>query len=113
MDCLFCNIANEVIKAKIVYRDECVVAFEDIKPQAPVHVLIIPKKHIPTINDVSSDDLEIMGWITNAAQKIASLYKLETNGYRLVINCGKDSGQEVLHLHAHLLGGRKFGWPPG
>lgn len=108
---LFLKIIEREIPADIVYEDAHVVAFKDINPQAPVHVLIVPREPISGLASVpeSGDHLHLL----NAAQKIAKEYGLDATGYRLVINQGEDAGQTVPHLHAHLLGGRKFGWPPG
>lgn len=110
--CLFCRIAKGEIPAKKLYEDEAVLAFADIKPQAPVHALIIPKAHVPTVADVGPGQAEMMGRLVLAANRIAAEQGLAA-GYRLVVNCREDAGQEVFHLHLHLLGGRKFSWPPG
>lgn len=112
-DCLFCKIANKEIPAKLVYEDELAVAFEDIKPVAPIHILIIPRKHISTIDDISPEDTEMIGHLFQVARKIAKTKGLSEGGYRLTINCKADAGQLVFHIHLHLLGGRKFSWPPG
>src|SRR5579864_2030954 len=111
-DCLFCKIIDGKIPAKKVYEDEKAFAFEDINPQAPTHVLIIPKKHIVGIDQATEADAELMGYCQLVAAKIARERKLE-NGFRTVYNVGPDAGQTVFHLHLHLLGGRKMGWPPG
>ena len=112
-DCIFCKIAGKTIPAKTVFENDELVAFNDINPQAPVHVLIIPKKHIETLNDLSGRDAEIAGKMLMAAKEIAWDLGISKDGYRVVMNCGRSAGQEVFHLHAHLLGGRKFTWPPG
>ncbi len=112
-ECLFCKIAAGEIPAKVVFQDERVMAFEDINPQAPVHVIIIPRKHIPTVLDLTDADREIVGYMHTAAKQIATDKSLTENGFRLVINCGKSAGQEVFHLHIHMLSGRDFSWPPG
>ena len=112
-DCLFCKIASGQIKSDIVYSDDRVVAFKDINPEAPVHVLIIPRKHIETLNDLSEQDADLAGYVLLAAKKIAKDLKVAEHGYRVVINCNKDAGQAVFHVHFHLLGGRAMGWPPG
>lgn len=112
MDCIFCKIANKEIPSKKVYEDDQIVAFNDLDPQAPVHVLIIPKKHIQSANQITDDDKEVIGKIFVVASKIAKELGLE-NGYRIVNNCGEDSGQTVQHLHFHLMGGRKMHWPAG
>jgi len=112
-ECIFCKIAKNEIKAKIVHQDKDVTAFEDINPRAPIHIVIIPKKHIERISDVTKEDSELIGKLFFVATKIARDKGIEISGYRLIINCNKDAGQEVLHLHLHLMGGRKFTWPPG
>jgi len=112
-DCLFCKIASGDIAADIVYQDEKSVAFKDIHPQAPTHILIIPRKHIATLNDLSASDTETIGYLTQVAQKLAEQQGLSENGYRLVMNCKKHGGQTVFHIHMHLLGGRQLRWPPG
>ncbi|MBN1354138.1 MAG: histidine triad nucleotide-binding protein [Candidatus Omnitrophica bacterium] len=112
-DCLFCNIIDGKIGAKIVYSDKNILAFEDIKPQAPVHLLIITKKHIERVSEARKDDAILMGELCLVAAKLAREKGIESSGYRLVINCNKDAGQIVFHLHMHLLGGRSFNWPPG
>ncbi len=112
MDCIFCKIANKEIPSKKVYEDGQIVAFNDLDPQAPVHVLIIPKKHIQSADQITDDDKEVIGKIFVVASKIAKELGLE-NGYRIVNNCGEDGGQTVSHLHFHLMGGRKMHWPAG
>jgi histidine triad (HIT) family protein len=112
-ECLFCRIAAGEIPAKIVFNDEKVVAFEDIKPQAPIHIIIIPRKHIPTVLDMGEDDRELVGYMHIIANQIAAEKSLTQDGFRLVTNCKKSAGQEIFHLHIHMLGGRDFGWPPG
>ena len=112
-ECLFCKITAGEIPVKIVFEDDKVVAFEDIKPQAPTHILIIPRKHIPTILDLTDEDQELMGYLYIVANKIAVERSLTEDGFRLVVNCKRAAGQEVFHLHLHLLGGRNFRWPPG
>lgn len=111
--CIFCKIAKKVIPVTPVYEDAEVIAFNDVKPQAPVHVLVIPRAHIERINDLSEKDAALAGKLIVAARKIAREKGIEASGYRIVLNCNKDAGQEVFHLHAHLLGGRTLGWPPG
>ncbi len=113
MDCLFCKIVEGAIPAKIIYRDEYVLAFDDINPQAPHHKLIIPFKHIATLNDVSAEDSQLLGHIVQTAGKLAKELNIADDGYRLVMNCNAFAGQSVFHLHAHLLGGRQLRWPPG
>jgi histidine triad (HIT) family protein len=112
-DCLFCRIISGEIKSDIVYRDEQTVAFKDINPQAPVHILIIPKKHIEKISDLSEENKEIVSDLILVANRLARDNGIEETGYRLVLNCGSDAGQAVFHIHLHLLGGRKLTWPPG
>jgi len=112
IDCLFCKIIAGTIPSKKVYEDEKSFAFEDINPQAPTHVLIIPKKHIAGIDQMTEADAELVGYCHLVAAKIARERKLE-HGYRTVYNVGRDAGQTVFHLHLHLLGGRKMSWPPG
>ena len=109
MDCLFCKIIAGEIPSTKVYEDEYVYAFNDIDPQAPVHVIIVPKNHISSANEIS----EVIGYIYSAAAKIAAQLNISENGYRIVNNCGKDGGQTVNHIHFHLLGGRSLAWPPG
>lgn len=111
-ECLFCKIIAGQIPSKKVYEDDKAFAFEDIRPQAPTHVLVIPKKHIVDIKEASESDAELIGYCNVVAAKIARERKLD-GGYRTVYNVGADAGQSVFHLHLHLLGGRKLGWPPG
>jgi histidine triad (HIT) family protein len=113
MDCLFCKIVEKKIPAKTVYEDENVLAFEDINPQAPVHILVIPKKHVSTSLDLNSDNSEVMGHLYLAANKIAQEKGVAERGFRIVMNCNKEAGQTVFHLHLHLLAGRALHWPPG
>jgi histidine triad (HIT) family protein len=110
-NCLFCKIINRKIPADIVFEDEEVLAFNDISPQAPSHVLIIPKAHINTLEDIDESNSALIGKLIHTASKIAKELKLE--GYRLVLNCNEIAGQSVFHIHCHLLGGRPMGWPPG
>jgi len=107
-DCIFCKIINKEIKANLVYEDEKFVAFEDINPVAPLHLLIIPKKHIESINHLEEKDKELIGELFLTAQKIAKEQKVDQTGYRLIINVGKDAGQTVSHLHLHLLGRKEL-----
>ena len=113
LNCLFCKIVNKEIAAKIVFENERILAFYDTNPQAPVHVLIVPKKHIAGLNDIGAEDSDMLGEIQNAAREIAKKENINIEGFRLVVNCGENAGQAVAHLHYHLLGGRKFSWPPG
>jgi histidine triad (HIT) family protein len=112
-DCLFCKIVNKELAADIVYEDETTLAFRDINPQAPVHLLIIPKKHIPSLSQLSPEDRELVGHIHLVAKDLAAREGIAEDGYRLVVNCNSAAGQTVFHLHFHLLGGRNFSWPPG
>ena len=112
-NCLFCKIINKEIPAKIAYEDDEVLAFHDIDPQAPVHVLLIPKKHIAGANDLEVSDAPLVGKLFQTAAKLAKDLGIAPNGYRIINNCGKDGGQSVEHLHFHLLGGRVLSWPPG
>ena len=112
-NCLFCKIATGTIPSKIVYQDEDVVAFEDINPQAPKHILLIPRQHIASIADLTLNDGPILAKLFTTTQKIAHDMGVDESGYRFLTNVGPDAGQSVSHLHFHLLGGRKFGWPPG
>ncbi|HDJ23307.1 MAG: histidine triad nucleotide-binding protein [Candidatus Aminicenantes bacterium 4484_214] len=112
-DCIFCQIAAKKIPSKIIYEDEEVIAFEDIKPQAPVHLLVIPREHFSSLNQVPAGKEALLGKILLVARKIAEEKGVAESGYRIVLNTAADSGQEVLHLHFHLLGGRRMTWPPG
>ena len=110
-DCLFCKMVAGDIKPDVVYEDDTVLAFRDINPQAPLHVLIIPKQHITTLNNL--DNPLLAGHLLHTAVNIAKQEGLSEEGYRTVFNCNKKGGQEVYHLHLHLLGGRQMAWPPG
>jgi len=112
-DCLFCKIIKKEIPATVIYEDELSLAFRDIDPRAPKHILIIPKKHIPTTLDISEEDKDLIGHLHLVAGEIARDEGVADQGFRLVLNCNKNAGQEVFHLHYHLLGGRRMGWPPG
>ncbi|MGO1370018.1 MAG: histidine triad nucleotide-binding protein [Senegalia sp. (in: firmicutes)] len=112
-DCIFCKISKGEIPADIVYEDEKVIAFNDLQAQAPTHVLVIPKKHIASLNDIEEDDLELISYIFDRIPKLASKLGIKKSGYRVVNNCGSDGGQSVNHIHFHLLGGRSLQWPPG
>src|SRR3990167_3786259 len=113
MDCLFCKIAAGTIPSRFIYEDDQIVAFNDIAPQAPHHILIIPRKHIATINDITAENNSLIGDMVLVAKKIASSLNIADPGYRLVMNCNKNGGQAVYHIHFHLLGGRQMAWPPG
>lgn len=112
MDCVFCNIANGEIPSKKAYEDDRVLAFYDLDPQAPVHILIIPKEHISSVSEITPENSSIVAHIFEVAAKLAKDNEL-SEGYRIVTNVGKDGGQSVPHLHFHLLGGRSMKWPPG
>ncbi len=112
-DCIFCKIANRQIKTEIVYENDSVLAFKDLNPQAPVHLLIIPKTHIEKISDLNQGNKNLAAELVMAANEIAVKYKISETGYRLVFNCGPDAGQAVFHIHLHLLGARTPIWPPG
>ncbi|MEM7501826.1 MAG: histidine triad nucleotide-binding protein [Pseudomonadota bacterium] len=112
-DDLFLKIVAGEIPADIVYEDDDVIGFRDISPQAPTHVLIIPRRRIPTINDLEASDAEVVGKLFLAAKAIAKAEGIAESGYRVVMNCNEDGGQTVYHLHLHLLGGRRLTWPPG
>lgn len=111
-DCLFCRIANGEIPARIARADDQVVAFHDIAPKAPTHVLVIPRRHVARLDETGPADAELLGRLMSAAVALARELGLD-DGYRLVMNCGEHAGQSVFHLHLHLLGGRRFEWPPG
>jgi len=112
-DCIFCKIVDGDIPAEKVYEDELVVAFRDLNPQAPIHVLVIPRKHIATLNDLQEVDEVVVGRMFTVAGKVAAAEGIDEDGYRTVVNCNKAAGQVVFHIHMHLLGGRKMSWPPG
>ncbi|EDP46773.1 histidine triad nucleotide-binding protein [Rickettsiella grylli] len=113
MDCIFCKIIKKEIPAEMVYHDDAMIAFRDQHPQAPIHQLIVPKKHIATLNDLSDNDTILIGHLFQTARHLAKKAGIDKSGYRTVINCNKNGGQEIFHLHIHLLGGRTFVWPPG
>ncbi|HZK43835.1 MAG TPA: histidine triad nucleotide-binding protein [Syntrophomonadaceae bacterium] len=112
-NCLFCKIASKELPAEIVWEDEQLIGFKDINPVAPIHVLLIPKKHITSLNEVLDDDIQLMGHIQIVARKLAQELNIAEEGYRLINNCGELGGQTVSHIHYHLIGGRQLGWPPG
>ncbi len=112
-NCIFCKIANKEIESEIVYEDDEILAFKDLSAQAPIHFLFIPKKHIRSMNELSAEDFVLVARILGKVKDLAEEYGVSETGYRTVINCNKDAGQEVFHLHVHLLGGRAFTWPPG
>jgi histidine triad (HIT) family protein len=113
MPCLFCEIVAGRIPARVAYQDDHVMAFHDISPQAPTHTLLIPKRHITSILDLTPDDDAIVGMLVRKARDLAQLAGVAENGFRLVFNAGEDAGYSVYHIHLHLVGGRKLGWPPG
>ena len=113
MDCLFCKIAKGEIPAKLLYQDDKVVVFADINPQAPTHLLVVPKQHISTINEVNQANSALIGHMVQIATQLAKEANLDEKGYRVVMNCNSDGGQAVYHIHCHLLGGRQMNWPPG
>lgn len=113
MDCLFCKISRGEIPATVVFEDNDIMAFRDIKAQAPTHLLVIPKQHIATINDTSDHDEQLLGKMILQAKKLAKSEGISDTGYRLVFNINSGGGQEVYHIHLHLLGGRQMTWPPG
>ncbi len=112
MSCLFCKIVNKEIPADIVYEDENVLAFRDINPQAPTHLLVIPKTHIATLNDIQPEDCQQVGQLQMTAAKLAAKFGFADNGFRTVMNCNEHGGQTVYHIHLHVLGGKAMGWPP-
>jgi len=113
MDCLFCKIADGSIPSEVVHRDNDLVAFRDIRQQAPVHILIIPTRHIETVLDLKEEDDRLLGKMVMLANRLAKDEGIAEDGFRLVLNCKRHGGQEVYHIHLHLLGGRAMGWPPG
>ena len=112
-DCLFCAIVGGKVKANLVYQDDSIVAFKDIAPKAPVHILIIPRKHLVSVSDIAEADRALIGQIFQVAARLAREQGIADSGYRVVVNSGADAGQSVFHLHFHLLGGRQMTWPPG
>ncbi len=113
MDCLFCKIINGDIPSNKVYEDDMMLAFRDIEPQAPQHIVIVPKAHIKSANELNEENIKYAAHIWSKIPEIAKSLGIDENGYRVVNNCGKDGGQTVGHLHFHLMGGREFGWPAG
>lgn len=113
LDCLFCQVVNRDIAGSIVYEDDRVLAFNDINPQAPTHVLLIPKQHIASLNDLAPGDDQLIGELVRRSAAIAKERGLAAGGYRTVFNTNRDAGQSVFHIHLHLLGGRVMAWPPG
>jgi len=113
MNCVFCRIASGEIKTDLVHADDEIVAFRDLNPQAPTHLLVIPRRHVATTNDLSPEDAPLVGRLALVARDIARRLGFADAGYRLVLNCNADGGQSVLHVHMHLLAGRQMAWPPG
>lgn len=113
MDCLFCKIANKQLNAKVAFENERVIAFHDLFPQAPTHILVIPKQHYTTLNDVPASESAILGELVATASQLAKDLDFAEAGYRVVMNCNADGGQSVYHIHLHLLAGRRLSWPPG
>jgi histidine triad (HIT) family protein len=112
-ECIFCKIINKDIPAKVVYEDDRILAFDDINPQAPVHVLLIPKEHFASLNDIPEEKGDLLGHILSKARQVASDKGIIESGYRIILNTARDSGQDVFHIHFHVLGGRRMTWPPG
>jgi len=113
MNCIFCKIIAGTLPARLIYEDETIVAVDDLYPKAPQHKLIIPRKHLATLNDVTEEDKQLLGHMMYVAQKLAQKFGIADSGYRVLMNCNNDGGQEVFHLHLHLMGGRLLRWPPG
>ena len=113
MSTIFTKIINKEIPADILYENDSVIAFRDVSPQAPVHFLVIPKKEIPTLNDIEEVDKDIIGELFLVAKELAKIEGLEKKGYRTIFNCNEDGGQTVFHIHLHVMGGRQMEWPPG
>jgi histidine triad (HIT) family protein len=112
-NCLFCKIINKQINAEFIYEDDDLACIKDIHPQAPTHLLVLPKKHIATILELTEDDEKLIGKMVLKAGEIAKQFDINNSGFRLIFNCNKDAGQSVYHIHMHLVGGRKLKWPPG
>lgn len=113
MDCIFCKIANKEVQSRIVFENERLVAFHDLFPAAPTHILVIPKQHYSTLNDVPASDAALLGEMVSVAGQLAKEHDIAEDGFRVVMNCNPNGGQSVYHIHLHLLGGRKLTWPPG
>lgn len=112
-NCIFCKIAAGNLPARIIHQDDQVTAFHDLHPQAPTHILVIPNRHIPSLNHASEDDEALLGHLFSVARQTAQSQGIAESGYRLVVNTGADAGQSVFHIHMHILGGRRMHWPPG
>jgi histidine triad (HIT) family protein len=113
MDCIFCRIIERKIPSKIVYEDDTAIAFEDVNPQAPVHLLVVPRRHLPSLKEAAVEDEPMIGHLFTIAAQVARERGLDSKGYRTVLNNGTGAGQSVFHLHVHVMGGRAFHWPPG
>ncbi|MGB9665180.1 MAG: histidine triad nucleotide-binding protein [Ignavibacteria bacterium] len=113
MDCIFCKIVNKELKSEIVFENENIIGFNDINPVAPHHILFVPKKHIDRLTNAELEDINLLGELIFRAKEYAKKIGIDSSGYRLVINTGKDAGQAVFHIHLHLIGGRVMSWPPG
>jgi histidine triad (HIT) family protein len=113
MDCLFCKFVSGDIAINKIYENKDILAFKDINPQAPIHFLIIPKVHIPTLNDIEQRDIALVGKLSLVASKLAKEYEISKNGYRTIMNCNSDAGQTVFHIHLHMMAGRRLKWPAG
>lgn len=113
MDCIFCRIVNKELKSEIVFENENIIGFNDINPVAPHHILFVPKKHIDRVTDAELEDIQLLGELIFQAKEYAKKIGIDSSGYRLVFNTGKDAGQAVFHIHLHLIGGRVMAWPPG
>jgi len=111
--CVFCGVVSRLLPARVLLEDDEILAFDDIRPQAPVHALIIPKRHVASLNEADEGCRALLGRLLLTAREVARLKGVDRSGYRVVINAGPDSGQDVFHLHVHVLGGRRFSWPPG
>ncbi len=112
-DCIFCKIINKEIQASMVFEDEKIIAFNDINPQAPIHILLVPREHFSSLNEIPEEKKNILSHLLLKARQIAQEKGIAEKGYRIVLNTARDSGQEVLHIHFHLFGGRRMQWPPG
>lgn len=112
-ECIFCEIIAKRMPSDFVYEDDEIVAFKDINPQAPVHILVVPRKHYPTLLDIKPEDAELMGKLILVANEVAKKFNIHNRGFRLVFNCNREAGQSIYHVHLHLLGGRIMMWPPG
>jgi histidine triad (HIT) family protein len=113
MPCLFCEIVAGRIPARVAFQDDDILAFHDINPQGPLHILVIPKRHISSLLDLTEADDALIGSVVRQARNLATASDLAERGFRLVLNCGEDAGYSVYHVHLHLVGGRRLGWPPG